>query len=174
MAAPSHAHLQRLGSILATLPRVQYAFAYGSGVHHQPGLYDAPPQSQQSTAAGGSGGAAAAGGGGAPASSGGGKQPMIDYILAVEDPESWHAQVRDMGAGAGTMGRASAGAPARAKAGPRGPSQMNPGWQAWLVDGQLNVRGRARPSPQSGAAGVHGRCPRHAAPLMDRLNTATV
>lgn len=45
------------------LPPVAHAFAYGSGVFHQPDLY-------QGTA-----------------------RPMIDYILAVDDCHAWHSEV---------------------------------------------------------------------------------
>ncbi len=48
-----------------TLPPYTYGFAYGSGVFEQQGLYD-------------------------PNEPG----PMVDVILAVADPEEWHAQVR--------------------------------------------------------------------------------
>ena len=51
---------------LKTLPVVQHAFAYGSGIFPQKGLYE---------------------------SGGRGKGPMLDFIVAVEDPGSWHEQV---------------------------------------------------------------------------------
>jgi hypothetical protein len=56
----------RLLRLLQHLPRAQHAVAYGSGVFHQPDLY-------------------------AP---GDGDGPMIDFILAVDDPVQWHRQVR--------------------------------------------------------------------------------
>mmetsp|Transcript_31179 Transcript_31179/g.92999 ORF Transcript_31179/g.92999 Transcript_31179/m.92999 type:complete len:100 (+) Transcript_31179:257-556(+) len=49
-------------------PPVAFAFAYGSGVMHQPGLYTS-------------------------GSSGDG-QPMVDMIFAVEGAREWHKQVR--------------------------------------------------------------------------------
>ncbi|KAF5827914.1 mitochondrial matrix Mmp37 [Dunaliella salina] len=73
-----------LRAVLSHLPPVQHAFAYGSGVLHQPGLY-MPERSKpaiqldgnceqtnpQPTS---------------PSSS----TPMIDYILSVDDPLKWH------------------------------------------------------------------------------------
>lgn len=58
---------RELSAFLKTLPVVQHAFAYGSGIFPQKGLYE---------------------------SGGKGKGPMLDFIFAVEDPESWHEQVR--------------------------------------------------------------------------------
>ncbi len=54
---------QQLSAILKLLPDVQYAFGYGSGVFRQPNLYEA------------------------------GNQPLLDFIVAVEDPAAWHALV---------------------------------------------------------------------------------
>lgn len=59
---------EQLGTVLHDLPPVQFAFAYGSGVFHQPGLYDR--------------------------ASGNSLPPMIDLMFAVQDPEIWHAEVR--------------------------------------------------------------------------------
>ena len=55
---------QQLSSLLKLLPDVQYAFGYGSGVFRQPNLYQA------------------------------GSQPLVDFIVAVENPGAWHALVR--------------------------------------------------------------------------------
>ena len=52
-----------LHSVLEALPPVAAAFAYGSGVFHQPGLYQ-----RKSSDPG----------------------PMIDFVLTVEDPVEWH------------------------------------------------------------------------------------
>eukprot|EP00983_Pelagomonas_calceolata_P006482 212935-Pelagomonas_calceolata.AAC.2 len=74
-----------LRAVLNHLPPVQHAFAYGSGVLHQPGLYmpergesaikETCEQAPQPTI---------------PSSKG----PMIDFFLAVDDPLKWHTQVR--------------------------------------------------------------------------------
>jgi translocator assembly and maintenance protein 41 len=62
-----------IAAVLQQLPPVQHALAYGSGVLHQPGLYaDSGPASSSAQSS---------------------ARPMIDYILAVEDPFKWHAQV---------------------------------------------------------------------------------
>lgn len=81
--AALHKHL---ASVLTHFPKVQHAVAYGSGVHLQPGLYeDASPEKDGSQPAG-------------PVQevvkSPNGSRPMIDHIFAVQDPESWHAEVR--------------------------------------------------------------------------------
>jgi hypothetical protein len=55
---------RELSEFLKTLPSVQHAFAYGSGIFQQRGLY----------AAGGTG-------------------PMLDFIIAVDDPIEWHDKV---------------------------------------------------------------------------------
>ena len=57
---------KELSAFLKTVPIVQHAFAYGSGIFPQKGLYE---------------------------SGGKGKGPMLDFIFAVEDPSSWHEQV---------------------------------------------------------------------------------
>lgn len=54
-----------LAAVLDGFPPVEHAFAYGSGVFRQPGLY----------------------------SRGAGK-PMLDFIFAVQSPHCWHEQVR--------------------------------------------------------------------------------
>jgi hypothetical protein len=96
MTSPA-AYLKRFTSILNHLPAVQHAFAYGSGAFHQPGLYgastndslqtsqeykntavisheDASSISQATTAKNST-------------------KPMIDFILAVDDPLAWHKEV---------------------------------------------------------------------------------
>lgn len=79
-----------LHSVLNGFPPVQHAFAYGSGVFKQPGLYDAMPEAGQLSAEPAGGAAAAAD----PASSSGAAdQPMLDFIFAVEDPVAWHTEV---------------------------------------------------------------------------------
>eukprot|EP01023_Acetabularia_acetabulum_P059413 TRINITY_DN713_c0_g1_i1.p1 TRINITY_DN713_c0_g1~~TRINITY_DN713_c0_g1_i1.p1 ORF type:complete len:459 (+),score=50.62 TRINITY_DN713_c0_g1_i1:86-1462(+) len=50
--------------ILQRFPKVQHAFAYGSGVFHQPDLYDKPSSRAD--------------------------RPMIDFVLVVDDPVAWH------------------------------------------------------------------------------------
>lgn len=57
---------KELSAFLQTLPVVQHAFAYGSGIFTQKGLYE---------------------------SGGKGKGPMLDFIFAVEDPTRWHEKV---------------------------------------------------------------------------------
>ena len=56
--------------VLAHFPRIEHAFAYGSGVFDQPGLYPDPRADAR---------------------------PLVDLIFAVEDPPAWHAQVREGG-----------------------------------------------------------------------------
>ena len=75
-----------LPSVLDSFPPVQHAFAYGSGVFKQPGLYEAPAAAEEVAAAGGGGG------GGAAARAA--DQPMLDFIFAVDDPVAWHEEVR--------------------------------------------------------------------------------
>ena len=62
-----------LRTILKHFPPVCHAFAYGSGVMHQPGLYE---QTQASTS------------GRSQNSS-----PMVDLIFAVKDAHAWHSKV---------------------------------------------------------------------------------
>jgi len=56
-----------MDSILDQFPKVDHAFAYGSGVFHQPGLYSSGKKS---------------------------KQPVLDFIFTVQDPIAWHQEVR--------------------------------------------------------------------------------
>ena len=63
-----------LRTVLNQFPAVRHAFAYGSGVFEQPGLY-----------------AAAAGGGGGNSAV---ARPMLDFIFAVDSPIDWHHEVR--------------------------------------------------------------------------------
>lgn len=76
LQAPKH-----LTAILRHLPPVQYAFAYGSGVMHQPGLYESDVSATLSPPS--------------PSAQGVNSQrgPMIDYFVAVDDPLAWHEQV---------------------------------------------------------------------------------
>lgn len=55
-----------MDTILEHFPRVDHAFAYGSGVFGQPGLY--VPGSAR-------------------------KRPVIDFIFGVKDPIAWHQEV---------------------------------------------------------------------------------
>ena len=55
-------------SILQQFPQVQFAFAYGSGVFKQPGLYANKVHPSDG--------------------------PMTDLIFAVDDPIAWHREVR--------------------------------------------------------------------------------
>ncbi|KAL4434161.1 hypothetical protein ABPG75_000602 [Micractinium tetrahymenae] len=71
-----------LHTVLASFPPVQHAFAYGSGVFKQPGLYDGHPEAS----AEGSAAAADA------VASGSGDRPMLDFIFAVDDPVAWHTE----------------------------------------------------------------------------------
>lgn len=57
--------------ILNGFPDVKHAFAYGSGVFRQPGLY--PSGSGDDSRHNG---------------------PMIDLVFAVDDPVAWHREVR--------------------------------------------------------------------------------
>lgn len=56
---------RELAAVLEEFPAVQHAFAYGSGVFVQPGLYTAASQAQG---------------------------PMLDFMFAVDSPEEWHDQ----------------------------------------------------------------------------------
>ncbi len=71
------AHPSTLASVLKFLPPATYAFAYGSGVLAQPGLYS--PQEGQAAAQ--------------AQPSNQKKGPMLDFIMAVDDPSAWHKQV---------------------------------------------------------------------------------
>ena len=55
-----------LAAVLQQFPPVAHAFAYGSGVFRQPGLYTL----------------------------GGEDKPMLDFIFAVDAPMLWHEQVQ--------------------------------------------------------------------------------
>lgn len=59
--------MAELDALLKPFPPVDHAFAYGSGVFHQPGLY--APSSNTTD------------------------RPMLDFIFAVDDPVVWHAEV---------------------------------------------------------------------------------
>ena len=56
-----------MNDILVSFPPVQHAFAYGSGVFKQPGLYNEKMHP--------------------------GEGPMTDLIFAVDDPFQWHQEV---------------------------------------------------------------------------------
>ena len=66
MSAPESGGEPELAAVLQQFPPVAHAFAYGSGVFRQPGLYPL----------------------------GSGDRPMLDFIFAVDAPAQWHAQVR--------------------------------------------------------------------------------
>ena len=53
-----------ISDLIDAFPSMRHAFAYGSGVFHQPGLYKSD-----------------------------GKKAMIDFIFVVENPASWHYKV---------------------------------------------------------------------------------
>lgn len=76
-----------LHSVLRDFPAVDHAFAYGSGVFTQPGLYEAP----RDGAGGGESTSGVSGGSSAGAQA---DRPMLDFIFAVEDPVAWHEEVR--------------------------------------------------------------------------------
>jgi hypothetical protein len=54
--------------LLDRFPSVHHAFAYGSGVFKQPGLYSDNAKQHEG--------------------------PMVDLIFAVDDPVAWHKEVR--------------------------------------------------------------------------------
>mmetsp|Transcript_11264 Transcript_11264/g.24264 ORF Transcript_11264/g.24264 Transcript_11264/m.24264 type:complete len:394 (-) Transcript_11264:610-1791(-) len=64
-----------LSSLLKHFPPVRHAFAYGSGVLHQPGLYNQDVSTSTSAS-----------------KNIDAKGPMIDFIFAVEDSMQWHKQ----------------------------------------------------------------------------------
>jgi len=66
MSAEAPKGQPELAAVLQQFPPVAHAFAYGSGVFRQPGLYPL----------------------------GSGDRPMLDFIFAVDAPAQWHAQVR--------------------------------------------------------------------------------
>lgn len=68
-----------LHTVLASFPPVQHAFAYGSGVFKQPGLYEGHPEVSAE--------------GPTAAAKSPGSRPMLDFIFAVDDPAAWHAEV---------------------------------------------------------------------------------
>ena len=57
---------RHLAGVLHEVPAVQHAFAYGSGVFAQPGLYKKATRSSA----------------------------MLDFIFLVDDAKSWHGEVR--------------------------------------------------------------------------------
>ena len=67
-----------LAAVLQHFPPVAHAFAYGSGVFRQPGLYTL----------------------------GGDDKPMLDFIFAVDAPLRWHEQVHTTRIAAAGAGRA--------------------------------------------------------------------
>ncbi|GFR42538.1 hypothetical protein Agub_g3444, partial [Astrephomene gubernaculifera] len=85
----------RLATILQHFPPVTYAFAYGSGAHYQPGLYDVTgkdPLADNSTMA-----SETSANSRSPSSSNGtnssrSKGPVLDFIFAVKDAHQWHEQ----------------------------------------------------------------------------------
>jgi hypothetical protein len=75
----------RLSQLLQRhFPPVAHAFAYGSGVMHQPGLY-ADAHGGSSSSSGSGTGASTSG------ASGTRSGPMVDLIFAVDDVRQWHA-----------------------------------------------------------------------------------
>ncbi len=97
-AAAAASQWRHLHAVLEQLPRSTFAFAYGSGVMVQPGLYVDPSTSPHQAAGAPQ---AAAGPPGSEAPQSGARPPprqqpggpQLDLILAVDDPVSWHAQV---------------------------------------------------------------------------------
>ena len=69
VSMPLAPRARELSAVLDLFPAVRHAFAYGSGVFVQPGLYDAESKAQK---------------------------PMLDFIFAVDSPEEWHQQVRSL------------------------------------------------------------------------------
>lgn len=67
MKAGQARRAKELAAFLKSVPEVQYAFAYGSGVFQQQGLYKEGSSNED--------------------------RPMLDFILAVDDPVTWHDQV---------------------------------------------------------------------------------
>ncbi len=93
MATVPAAQLQRLAGVLAAFPAVRHAFAYGSGVLPQPGLYDSEGAGHAARdAAGAAHGAPSPSVPPSAASPSAAKGPMLDFIFAVDDPREWHAQ----------------------------------------------------------------------------------
>jgi hypothetical protein len=107
----------RLVSVLRHFPPVTYAFAYGSGAHHQPGLYESSETQEEASIEPHSDGLRRDAGGEASTTqfsvndtqskdtfsstsstvalsgSRGRGGPVIDYIFAVKDAHVWHTQV---------------------------------------------------------------------------------
>lgn len=99
-----------LGGVLTALPRVEFAFAYGSGVFQQVGYapLTASPATAAATAAAAAAPAAASlplppsplSDGGRPGGAEGGvaegkaaeAPPMVDFVVAVADPAAWHEE----------------------------------------------------------------------------------
>ena len=67
----------RLKHFLKHFPPVNHAFAYGSGVMHQPGLYPGHDEQPQATTSG----------------RGLNSSPMVDLIFVCDDALTWHAKV---------------------------------------------------------------------------------
>jgi hypothetical protein len=109
-AARQAAASPALTRVLAHFPEVTYAFAYGSGAHHQPGLYATEPLHSPSSASSDESAARAESAAAArrapkslaPAPAGGkgqGKGPVLDFIFAVEDAHKWHEEVKAAASG---------------------------------------------------------------------------
>eukprot|EP00798_Chlamydomonas_sp_ICE-L_P032130 gene32130-16653_t len=69
----------QLSSVLQHFPPIQHAFAYGSGVKRQPGLYDNDDGSTSLPQT-------------ATSSQDTSQAPMIDLIFAVDNAKEWHEQ----------------------------------------------------------------------------------
>ena len=67
-----------LRSVLDSLPRVQHAFGYGSGVMPQPPRGGASSEERRGPDGGGDGKARAG--------------SVVDFVFAVDDPLEWHAE----------------------------------------------------------------------------------
>jgi mitochondrial translocator assembly and maintenance protein 41 len=65
-----------LHDLIDHFPSVQHAFAYGSGVFKQPGLYSDDTKQHEG--------------------------PMVDLIFAVDDPIAWHNEVKGTSGGKAT------------------------------------------------------------------------
>ena len=68
-----------LHAVLDGFPPVAHAFGYGSGVFHQPDLYEPAPVGPDGLLR--------------LPSSGRPGGPQLDFVFAVEDPAAWHAEV---------------------------------------------------------------------------------
>ena len=69
VSMPLTPRARELSAVLELFPAVRHAFAYGSGIFVQPGLYNAESMAQR---------------------------PMLDFMFAVDSPEEWHEQVRSL------------------------------------------------------------------------------